>query len=107
MGRPVSFDSKWVVDRKFFNGTTWILRYTACSNPRCASCRGKAVVPIHGPYWAFYAELDGRSRLRHHSVREPLPWGDAPPPSILPSEADPKRWSAEIPADGHPPEDKP
>lgn len=89
MGRRANYSSVWIVDRKFWDGRTWVLRYTACSSPYCRKCRGDTSKPRHGPYWAVYEEVDGRTHLRHHRLDDPLPWGDTPPPSIQPSEADP------------------
>lgn len=88
MGRRIDFTSPWIVDRKFYNGATWVLRFTACGNPSCRRCGGTE--PAHGPYWASYTEIDGRNHLKHHRVNDPLPWGDDEPPSILPSDADPE-----------------
>ena len=83
------FKSVWIVDRKWFGQATWILRFVACSRPNCKRCRSsQGLKPGHGPYWAFYEELDGRNHLRHWPVNEPLPWGDKPPPSLVPSAAD-------------------
>jgi hypothetical protein len=94
MARGEKYTSRWVVDRKFWTtptgeGQTWFARYTACSRPYCKKCRGSASNPGHGPYWTYYSEVDGRNHIRHHSVYEPLPWGDNPPPSVMPSAVDP------------------
>lgn len=88
MGRRIDFNSPWIVDRKFWKGATWVLRFTACGSGYCRRCGGTE--PAHGPYWASYTEIDGRNHLKHHKVDEPLPWGNDEPPSILPSDVDPE-----------------
>ena len=80
------YASKWVVDRKFWEGVTWVLRFTRCGNHYCRRC---AAGQKHGPYWARYVETDGRNHLQHHPTDAPLPWGENPPPSISPSDQDP------------------
>lgn len=95
MGRAANFGSQWVIDRKFFRGivdgvpmaTNFVHRFTRCGSPYCARCQ--AGERPHGPYWYYYVQIDGHNHVKAWGANRPLPWGDNPPPSTLPSEDDP------------------
>lgn len=80
------FKSRWVVDRKIWQGALFRLQFTACGNPRC---RAGCPEPTHGPYWFKMVRIaDGRDFLRYIGRDPPWPL-DNPPPSLEPAEVDP------------------